>query len=70
MAVSGIDPQPMSKDNSWYKYYSFLPKVECVDDGNMIQSNAKEYKANPFGLYSIAWEYSGMDKIGLPALSL
>lgn len=53
MAVSGIDPQPMSKDNSWYKYYSFLPKVECVDDGNMIQSNAKEYKANPFGLYSM-----------------
>lgn len=53
MAVSGIDPQPMNKENGWYKYYSFLPKDESVDDGNMIQTNAKDYKANPFGLYSM-----------------
>ena len=53
MAVSGIDPQPMSKENPWYKYYSFLPKEESVDDGNMIQTDSKNYEANPFGLFSM-----------------
>lgn len=53
MAVSGIDPQPMSPDNSWYSYYSFLPKEESVDDGNMIQVASKSYPANPFGLHSM-----------------
>jgi formylglycine-generating enzyme required for sulfatase activity len=53
MAVIGIDPQPMSKTNSWYKYYSFLPKEESVNDGHMIQTDSKVYKANPFGLYSM-----------------
>jgi len=53
MAVSGIDPQPMSKENSWYKYYSFLPKEESVNDGSMIQVDSKTYAANPFGLYSM-----------------
>lgn len=50
-AVSGIDPQPMPKSSGWYKYYTYLPKEEGVDDGNLIQTNAKEYQANPFGLY-------------------
>lgn len=53
MAVSGIDPQPMSKTSFWYKYYSFLPKDESVDDGHMIQTDSKAYTANPFGLYSM-----------------
>lgn len=53
MAVSGIDPRPMSPDNSWYSYYSFLPKEESVDDGNMIQVASKSYPANPFGLHSM-----------------
>lgn len=52
-AVSGIDPQPMSKKNGWYKYYSYLPKEESVNDGNMIQADSKGYQANPFGLYSM-----------------
>jgi formylglycine-generating enzyme required for sulfatase activity len=53
MAVSGIDPQPMSPDNSWFPYYDFLPKEETVDDGSMIQVDSKTYQANPFGLYSM-----------------
>ncbi len=53
MAVSGIDPQPMAKTSSWYPYYNFIPKVESVDDGNMIQTDSKTYQANPFGLYSM-----------------
>lgn len=50
-AVYGVDPQPMSPDNFWYKYYTYLPKEESVDDGNLIQVGGKQYEANPFGLY-------------------
>lgn len=50
-AVSGVDPQPMQPDNPWYPYYTFLPKEESVDDGNLVQIGGKQYEANPFGLY-------------------
>lgn len=50
-AVIGVDPRPMSPKDSWYKYYTFLPKVENVDDGHLIQTGGKVYEANPFGLY-------------------
>ncbi len=53
MAVSGVNPQPMSKNSYWYKYYSYLPKEESVNDGAMNQVNSKNYQANPFGLYSM-----------------
>lgn len=52
-AVSGVDPQPMSEKSYWYKYYTYLPKAENVDDGYMIQTDSKKYEANPFGLYSM-----------------
>lgn len=52
-AVSGIDPKPMAPSDPWYKYYTFLPKEESVDDGNLIQVGGKVYKANPFGLYNM-----------------
>lgn len=50
-AVSGVDPQPMSPESSWYKYYTFLPKAANVDDGSLVQVGGKKYEANPFGLY-------------------
>ncbi len=53
MAVSGVDPQPMSKKSSWYEYYNYLPKEESVNDGAMIQVDSKNYQPNPFGLYSM-----------------
>lgn len=52
-AVSGIDPQPMSPNSYWYKYYTYLPKEESVDDGQLIQTGEKVYEANPFGLYNM-----------------
>ncbi|MEG1934548.1 MAG: SUMF1/EgtB/PvdO family nonheme iron enzyme, partial [Rikenellaceae bacterium] len=36
MAVSGVNPQPMSKDNPWFRYLNFIPKVATVDDGSML----------------------------------
>ena len=53
MAVSGVDPQPMAKNSYWYKYYTYLPKEESVNDGAMNQVDSKNYQANPFGLYSM-----------------
>ncbi|MDR2036771.1 MAG: SUMF1/EgtB/PvdO family nonheme iron enzyme [Bacteroidales bacterium] len=53
MAVSGVDPQPMSKDNPWYPYFNFIPKAEGVDDGNMLQTDARKYETNPFNLYAM-----------------
>jgi formylglycine-generating enzyme required for sulfatase activity len=53
MAVTGIDPQPMNRANPWFPYYNFIPKVESVDDGNMLQVASNTYKPNPFGLYGM-----------------
>ncbi|MFI3264472.1 MAG: SUMF1/EgtB/PvdO family nonheme iron enzyme [Rikenellaceae bacterium] len=53
MAVAGVDPKPMATNNSFYKYFSFLPKDESVDDGAMNQVDSKNYLPNPFGLYSM-----------------
>lgn len=50
-AVSGVDPQPMSPESPWYKYYTFLPKAANVDDGSLVQVGGKKYEVNPFGLY-------------------
>ena len=53
MAVSGIDPQPMSRTNAWFPYFNFIPKVDAVDDGSLHQVASDTYMANPFGLYSM-----------------
>ncbi|MGL5620105.1 MAG: SUMF1/EgtB/PvdO family nonheme iron enzyme [Tannerellaceae bacterium] len=50
MAVTGIDPQPMSKDNPWFPYYNYIPKNDKIDDGNMLPVEAGNYQANAFGL--------------------
>lgn len=53
MAVQGVDPQPMRETNGWYKYYTWHPKEESVDDGNMLVAAPGSYKANPWGLYDM-----------------
>lgn len=53
MAVTGVNPQPISENNFWYKYYTFHPKMASVDDGNMIMAIPGSYQSNPFGLYDM-----------------
>ncbi len=43
----------MSPSQPMYKHYTYLPKEENVDDGNLIQVAGKVYDANPFGLYNM-----------------
>lgn len=50
-AVIGIDPQPMSPEDGWYPYYTYLPKVDYVNDNCLVQTGGIRHEANPFGLY-------------------
>ena len=64
MAVTGVDPQPMRRTDSWFPYYNFIPKAESIDDGNMLQTASDAYRPNPFGLFSMhgniaEWTRSG-----------
>lgn len=69
-AVSGVDPQPMSPESPWYKYYTFLPKAANVDDGSLVQVGGKKYEANPVRIILYAWQCCRMDAFGLCPLSV
>lgn len=53
LAVRGVDPQPMSPQDPMYPYYTFHPKNNHVNDGNMIVCKGKQYRPNPWGLYDM-----------------
>lgn len=53
LAVIGVDPSPMAEDNVWYPYYTWHPKNEDVDDGNMLAVAPGYYLPNPWGLYDM-----------------
>eukprot|EP01029_Cantina_marsupialis_P006627 TRINITY_DN1732_c0_g5_i3.p1 TRINITY_DN1732_c0_g5~~TRINITY_DN1732_c0_g5_i3.p1 ORF type:complete len:1331 (+),score=239.19 TRINITY_DN1732_c0_g5_i3:41155-45147(+) len=53
MAVSGVDPQPMSKNDKHRPYFDFIPRSKVVDDGSMLGVEVGTYQANPWGLYDM-----------------
>ena len=53
MAVTGVDPQPMATNNPWYAYFTWHPKDERFDDGNMLTVAPGFYKPNRWGLYDM-----------------
>lgn len=53
MAVTGVDPQPMDENDPFYPYYTWHPKDENADDGNMLAVAPGYYQSNPWGLYDM-----------------
>lgn len=73
MAVSGIDPQPMSSSSYYYKYLNYIPKHEDRNDGNMLVTSPGQYQANPWGLYDMhgnvaEWTRSDFERSSDPAM--
>jgi len=53
MAVTGINPQPMSPQNPIYKWCAYIPRDKDVNDHHMLLTSSKYYKPNPWGLYDM-----------------
>ena len=47
--VEGVNPQPVRRPD----WRAFIPRIDGVDDGQMIAEKMAAYKANPFGLYDM-----------------
>lgn len=53
MAVSGVDPQPVHESNWVYKYYTYMPREDSVNDGMMTIADVARYAPNAWGLYDM-----------------
>ena len=53
LAVTGVDPKPMSKDHPLRKFWDFVPRDAAVNDGSLISIAGGKYKANPWGLHDM-----------------
>ena len=53
MAVQGIDPQPVSEGSWVYKYYTFMPREDSINDGTMTIADVAQYEPNAWGVYDM-----------------
>jgi formylglycine-generating enzyme required for sulfatase activity len=48
--VQGVNPQPVANPADWL---AFIPRVDNVNDGQMIATEVGSYAPNPWGLYDM-----------------
>ncbi len=48
--VNGVNPQPVANPADWLAY---IPRIDNVDDGQMIATDVGSYAPNPWGLYDM-----------------
>ena len=53
MAVSGVDPQPVHESSWVYKFYTFMPREDSVNDGTMTIADVAKYAPNAWGLHDM-----------------
>jgi formylglycine-generating enzyme required for sulfatase activity len=53
LAVVGVDPKPMDKRDSKFKFYNFVPKSEKYNDGVLVPEGTGMYKSNAWGLHDM-----------------
>jgi formylglycine-generating enzyme required for sulfatase activity len=53
LAVIGVDPKPMGKKNSRFRFYNFVPKSEKYNDGVLVPQGTGMYKPNIWGLHDM-----------------
>lgn len=70
LAVSGVNPQPVSEKSWVYPYYTWHPKEENVDDGAMLPIKCGGYTAQCIRPVRYARKRGRMDTKRLLALSV
>ena len=53
MAVSGVDPRPVGQNTWIYKYYTFMPREDSINDGTMTIADVAQYAPNAWGLHDM-----------------
>ena len=53
LAVTGVDPKPMSKSDPMRQFWDFMPREASVDDKHMIVAPVGSYRPNPWGLHDM-----------------
>jgi formylglycine-generating enzyme required for sulfatase activity len=48
--VNGVNPQPVANPADWLAY---IPRIDNVNDGQMIATDVGSYAPNPWGLYDM-----------------
>jgi formylglycine-generating enzyme required for sulfatase activity len=62
MAVTGVDPKPMSEGHPLKDYFDYLPRSKKFDDGEMITAHVDQYQPNYWGLKNMIGNVSEWTK--------
>lgn len=53
LAVTGVDPKPMRKNDPLREFWDFVPRDTTSNDKNLVTAAVGSYIPNPWGLYDV-----------------